>query len=183
MVTSNDTKRIRDLIKVVDGFPLPGIPFKDLTPVLQDWPAYSSIIEWMSQVINDSIDSGRIVVAGIEARGFIFAAALAHYNGLPLVLIRKPGKLPRPTYSVAAPKEYGEEVLHLQIGDVQPGDFVFIVDDVLATGGTALAAIQLVKMSGGIPQVMCVVELPYLGGRSKLMTDALVHTLVSFEKP
>lgn len=152
------------LIKDVPNFPKPGVTFKDITPVLLDDKAFASVLEDLSRHLN-----GANKVAGIESRGFIFAAALAAKHDLGLVLMRKPGKLPRDTHSISYELEYGTDSIHVHADSIKPTDTVFIVDDVLATGGTMWAASELVKKSGAkLANCAVFLEISFLAGRSKI---------------
>ena len=156
--------RIRD----VPDFPEPGVMFKDITPLLDDPVAFSAVIGALAAAGRD--DSGRLVVdkvVGIEARGFILAAPVAVVLGVGFIPVRKPGKLPAATHEVAYSLEYGTNVLQIHADAISPGDRVLIVDDVLATGGTAVAAAQLVQMCGGTASGLAVLmELGFLHGRA-----------------
>lgn len=162
------------LIKDVADFPKPGIIFKDITPVLLDDRAFASVLDDFSNQLN-----GANKIAGIESRGFIFAAALAAKNNLGLVLMRKPGKLPRDTHSVSYELEYGFDSLQVHLDSINKNDSVFIVDDVLATGGTMWAASELVKMSGA-NLVNCAVflEIEFLNGRSRIPNLPIYSSMV-----
>jgi len=162
--------------KIVDvpDFPQKGIVFKDITPLLEDEKAFSSVVDDLSQYLN-----GANKVAGIESRGFIFAAAIAARNNLGLVLLRKPGKLPRKTYSVEYLLEYGSDSLHLHTDSLSSKDQVLIVDDVLATGGTMKAAVELVGLSGAKISNCCVfLELSFLNGRDFLQEVSLKSSII-----
>ncbi|MGH7426304.1 MAG: adenine phosphoribosyltransferase [Candidatus Methylomirabilales bacterium] len=158
--------RIRDRIRDVPDFPAPGILFKDITPLLADPAAFAAAIE----VIAGRYE-GRSVgkVCGIEARGFMVAAPVAYRLGAGLVPMRKKGKLPGGTDSVSYLLEYGEATLEVHRDAIAPGERVLIVDDVLATGGTAAAAAELVRRQGGaVAGIACLIELEALNGRAKL---------------
>ncbi|MBW3589125.1 MAG: adenine phosphoribosyltransferase [Actinobacteria bacterium] len=161
-----DTERLRNLIREIPDFPRPGVGFKDITPLLADPVAFSTVVD----LIVVHFGRGNIdKVCGIEARGFIVAAPVAYHCGAGFVPIRKAGKLPSESESEPYVLEYGEEILEIHRDGVLPGERVLIVDDVLATGGTAAAAVELVTRLGGkIEGVGCVIELEDLGGRSKL---------------
>lgn len=158
---SDALSRARSLIRVVPDYPLPGIRFQDLTPLLSDGPALSDVI----RALKPSTE-GCDVIAGIEARGFIFAAALAFELGIGFVPIRKKGKLPFLTHDESYGLEYGEDVVQIHQDAVEPGSQVLLVDDVLATGGTACAGIRLIRKAGGrVIGFTTVLEISGLPGR------------------
>jgi adenine phosphoribosyltransferase len=169
----DDLKRtIRD----VNNFPKPGIVFKDVTPVLLDVQLFKQAVKLMADPYRDA----RITrVVSIESRGFLFGAPIALELGAGLVPIRKPGKLPAATQRVAYALEYGSDALEMHHDAVQPGDRVLIVDDVLATGGTANAAAQLVAVTGAaVTGFTFLIELEFLKGRQRLQgrrVEALLH--------
>ncbi len=157
---------IKGLIRDVPDFPEPGIVFKDITPVLADPIAFSTIID----LIVVHFGRGNVdKVVGIEARGFILAAPVAYHFGAGFVPVRKHGKLPWQTESEEYSLEYGTATLEIHQDAVQPGERVLVVDDVLATGGTAKAAASLVERIGGtVCGIACLIELEFLNGRDKL---------------
>jgi adenine phosphoribosyltransferase len=161
-----DVEQIKALVRDVPDFPEPGIVFKDITPVLADENAFSTIID----LIVVHFGRGNVdKVVGIEARGFILAAPVAYHFGAGVVPVRKKGKLPWRTVETTFTLEYGEATLQLHEDAVQPGERVLIVDDVLATGGTAAAAASLVERIGGkVCGIACLIELEFLNGREKL---------------
>ena len=158
--------RVRDLIADVPDFPSPGILFKDITPLLADAQGLADVIEAFTRLaLADGVD----VVAGMEARGFLFGVPVAHALGLGFLPLRKVGKLPPPTESVSYDLEYGSAAIELRSGTLTPGARVLIIDDVLATGGTAAAAAQLVEQSGGVVAGLAfLLELEALHGRDRL---------------
>jgi adenine phosphoribosyltransferase len=163
----NDTLgQVKALIRDVPDFPQPGIVFKDITPLLADENAFSSVIDLV--VVHygrGNIDK----VVGIEARGFILASPVAYHFGAGFVPVRKEGKLPWESEREEYALEYGTAVLELHKDAIRPGERVLIVDDVLATGGTALAAAKLVERLGGkVMGIACLIELAFLNGREKL---------------
>jgi adenine phosphoribosyltransferase len=172
-----DIEQIQALIRDVQDFPEPGIVFKDITPVLADPIAFSTIVD----LIVVHFGRGNVdKVVGIEARGFILAAPVAYHFGAGLVPVRKKGKLPHETLDAEYALEYGTATLEIHKDAVQPGERVLIVDDVLATGGTANAAAGLVERIGGkICGIACLIELDFLNGRDKLGGHDL-FTLIHF---
>ena len=154
----------------VPDYPRPGVVFKDMTPVLADADAFAAVIEALTAVGRDG--DGSVVVdkvAGMEARGFIFAAPVALALGVGFVPIRKPGKLPRATHAISFALEYGQDTLEIHQDAIRPGERVLVIDDVLATGGTAATAVELVRRCGGVPHAVAVLlELTFLPGRSAL---------------
>jgi adenine phosphoribosyltransferase len=169
--------QIKDLIRDVPDFPEPGIVFRDITPVLADPIAFSTITD----LIVVHFGRGNVdKVVGIEARGFILASPVAYHFGAGFVPIRKKGKLPWDTVGEEYALEYGTATLELHQDAVTPGERVLIVDDVLATGGTAKAAASLVEQIGGtIFGIACVIELDFLKGREKI-TGYDLHTLIHY---
>ena len=162
----NSEEILRARVRDIPDFPKPGIVFKDITPLLADEVAFSTVIdEIVVEFGRGTIDK----VVGIEARGFIVASPVAYHFGAGFVPVRKRGKLPWETESETYELEYGEETLEIHRDAIAPGERVAIVDDVLATGGTALATAKLVESLGGTIQGMAfVIELAFLSGRQRL---------------
>jgi adenine phosphoribosyltransferase len=169
--------RIRRIIRDVPDFPKPGILFRDITPLLH-----------MPEVLVEAVDAmwhpfqsdGVKVIAGIESRGFIFATAMALKTGLPFVPLRKPGKLPAATYKETYDLEYGQDAIEMHRDAIRPGERVLIVDDLLATGGTAAAATRLVSNAGGdVAACSFLIELADLGGR-RLLEPHPVRAVVAY---
>ncbi len=159
-ITSLLTSRIRD----VPDYPKPGIVFKDITPLLADGPAFAAVIGALS-----AGSAGVTKVAGIEARGFILAAPVACELRCGFVPVRKQGKLPAKTYAQSYELEYGTATLEVHTDAFDATDHVLIVDDVLATGGTAAATAELVRRSGAtVAGIVVLLELGFLAGRNKL---------------
>jgi len=157
---------LRALIREVPDFPRPGILFYDITTLLKDPAGLKGVIDRFKEHYQGA---GVDVVLGIEARGFIFAPALAYALGVGFIPVRKPKKLPAATQRVEYALEYGTDVLEIHADAIQPGQKVLVVDDVLATGGTAAAVTRLVEALGGkIAGLGFVIELDFLHGRSKL---------------
>lgn len=161
-----DVSWLKQRIRDVPDFPQPGVVFRDITPLLVDEVAFSTVID----LIVVHFGRGNVdKVCGIEARGFIVGSPVAYHFGAGFVPIRKKGKLPWRSESQSYALEYGEETLEIHQDAIAPGERVLIVDDVLATGGTAAAAAELVHRLGGKVQgIACVIELGSLGGRSRL---------------
>ncbi|GAB4183185.1 MAG: adenine phosphoribosyltransferase [Wenzhouxiangellaceae bacterium] len=172
-----DTITLKSYIHTVADFPRPGIRFRDITPLLAAPEAYSAVITLLKERLS-LYDVEAIV--GIEARGFIFGAALAHHMHLPFHLVRKAGKLPRNTASVEYALEYGQDALEIHRDAVKGGQRFAVIDDVLATGGTAQAVVRLLEGCGA--QVTCclfLMELQGLAGREKLQSPK-VESLLSY---
>ena len=167
--------RIRD----VPDYPRPGIVFKDITPLLADGAAFAAVVSAMAEGSREG-GWGKIdKVVGIEARGFILAAPVACCLGAGFVPVRKQGKLPAATLGESYQLEYGTATVEVHVDAFQPGDRVLIVDDVLATGGTAAASARLVRRSGAeVAAVSVLLELGFLGGRARL-PDVEVRSLLA----
>jgi adenine phosphoribosyltransferase len=161
-----DLERLKALVRDVPDFPQEGIVFKDITPLLADPIAFSTVID----LIVVHFGRGNVdKVVGIEARGFILASPVAYHFGAGFVPVRKKDKLPWETESADYALEYGAATLEVHRDAVTPGERVLIVDDVLATGGTAAATSQLVERIGGkVIGIACLIELGFLNGRDKL---------------
>ncbi len=172
-----NSESIRAAIRDVVDFPEPGIVFKDITPVLADAKLFHDSISLLCETIGGAkIDK----VIGIDARGFIFGAAVADRIGAGFVPIRKKGKLPWKTHESAYSLEYGESIVELHQDAVLPGESVLLVDDLLATGGTAAAAVQLLeKLGANLVAISVLIELDFLDGRNKLAPH-LVHSIIRY---
>ncbi len=177
MSTAVTSSEIARAIRNVPDFPKPGIQFKDITPVLADARLFAGTIDLLTQnFAPGSIDA----VVGIDARGFIFAAAAARKLNAGFVPVRKKGKLPYQTIEADYALEYGHATVAMHVDALKAGDRVLLVDDLLATGGTAAAAISLVKKLGGnILEVGFLIELQFLNGREKLV-GLPVRSLVTY---
>jgi adenine phosphoribosyltransferase len=175
----------------VPDFPEPGVLFRDLTPVFADGAAFRRVVDGLARPSlgdpraaalagadsHPAGDPGFDVVVGVEARGFLLAAAVAYDAGVGVVLVRKAGKLPRERMAADYALEYGSATLELHTDSVRPGQRVLIVDDVLATGGTLGATIALVEQAGGVvAAVSVIIELAALGGRERI-SPHVVHAL------
>ena len=157
---------LRTFVREVPDFPKPGVSFKDITPLLSDAKAFADAVERMAEPVSTMQPTH---VMGLESRGFIFGSALAQKMGLGFVPARKPGKLPLPIFSESYGLEYGSDALEIHQDSFKAGDRVLIVDDVLATGGTAAAACRLVARTGAQPLALTLfIELGFLPGREKL---------------
>jgi len=167
---------LRTYIQDVPDFPKPGIVFKDITPLLAEPRAFAHAIERMAA----RVEPPDVVVA-IESRGFLFGAGLALRWHVPLVPARKPGKLPRATVRETYALEYGQDSLEMHSDALRPGGRVLIVDDLLATGGTAAAVTRLVERMGAqVTALLFLIELRGLGGRERL-ADHAVEALIEFD--
>jgi adenine phosphoribosyltransferase len=166
------------LIRAVADFPRPGVLFRDVTPLLADAGSFARCIDALAEPWQGS---GVQAVCGIEARGFIFGAALAQKLHAGFVPLRKPGKLPPPVVSADYQLEYGNDSLQAQSNAIAAGERVLLVDDVLATGGTLAAARALVtQLRGELVGASVVIELDALGGRSRWLGDAPLHSLLRY---
>ena len=158
-------------------YPKPGILFKDITPLLANAPVFNAVIEVYA---NHYKNSGIDIIAGPEARGFIFASALAYRMGAGFVPVRKKGKLPHDTYEATYALEYGEDSLTIHKDDFPKGSRVLLCDDLLATGGTLAATLELVKKAGGDPVgIALLIELTALKGREKV-GDVPIFSIFEF---
>lgn len=157
---------IRSKIRDVPDFPKPGILFKDITPVLADPRAFNLCLDLLAETFDGQQVDG---IVGIESRGFIFGAALASRMRKAFIPVRKPGKLPAATHKVSYELEYGTDAVEIHRDAIAPGESVIVVDDLIATGGTAWAACELVKKLGGnVLGAAFVIELTFLPGRKRL---------------
>jgi adenine phosphoribosyltransferase len=175
-VAANDD--LAALIRTIPDFPKPGIRFRDITTLLLDAKGLAMTVDRMVAAVDGPVD----LVSGIEARGFLFAAAMAIPLNAGVVLIRKDGKLPGATIAEDYALEYGTDRIAMHEDALVPGQRVLLVDDLIATGGTARAAIRLLKKAGAaVTQAQFVVDLPDLGGADALRSDGIdVHALVAF---
>ena len=171
---------LRGLVRTIPDYPKPGIMFRDITTLLGHAEGFRRVV---SELANRFADDGVRKVAGIEARGFILGGALAHQLGAGFVPVRKKGKLPFQVIGHDYELEYGTDRVEIHVDAVGSGECVLLVDDLLATGGTAAAAIRLLEQAGAAVLGACfVIELPDLGGRKRL--EAMghsVHALITFE--
>ena len=166
----------QEYLRTVDDFPKPGIQFQDIAPLIGNGVVFRAMIQDMAQMVDPAVTK----IAGFDARGFVFGAALAHEMGLGLVMLRKPGKLPGETLKTAFDLEYGSAELELQESVLDADDHVLLVDDVIATGGTALAGIDLVRRSGAsVSAFLGVIDILPLGGSEKIIdAGVVVHSVI-----
>lgn len=170
--------QLEDLIRDIPDFPEKGVVFKDITPVLADPTAFGSLIDQMSEPF---ADAGITKVAGIEARGFTLATPVADRIGAGFIPLRKPGKLPYETVKEEYELEYGMDALEVHTDAVFEGEKVLLVDDVIATGGTAKAAIQLLRHVGAeVVGLSVFIELVFLGGVQKI-DNVPLHALLRYD--
>ncbi len=167
-------------IRTIPDYPKPGILFRDITTLLGNARAFRRAVD---ELVHPYSGTGVSKIAGIEARGFILGGAMAHQLSAGFVPIRKKGKLPHTTVRVAYSLEYGVDEMEMHTDAVQPGEKVILVDDLIATGGTAEGAVKLLKQMGADIVAACfVIDLPDLGGRKKLEALGVnVRTLIGFE--
>lgn len=170
-------EELKQIIRDIPDFPKKGIIFKDITTLLADAKSYQRMVDLIAhRYIGQNIDK----VVGVEARGFIIGAALAYKLGAGIVLVRKPGKLPSETFKKSYDLEYGNDVLEIHTDSIKKGEKVLIADDLLATGGTMSAVVDMVNSMGGDVVECCfMAELEFLNGRAKLPTDR-VFSLLKF---
>jgi adenine phosphoribosyltransferase len=171
---------LKELIRTIPDYPKPGIQFRDITTLLEDATGFQQTIKELVDPLRDvQVDR----VAGIEARGFILGGAIAQQLSVGFVAIRKKGKLPWSTHSVEYELEYGTDEMEVHVNSISPGDQILLVDDLIATGGSACAAVELIRRSGGVVVgASFIVDLPDLGGRKKLGDlDIPVRSLMEFE--
>ncbi len=171
-------KELKDYVRSIPDFPEPGIIFRDITSVLQDEDGLALAIDTMNGLIKDADFD---VVVGPESRGFIFGTPLAYLNHKPFVLIRKKGKLPCATVEKTYDLEYGTATIEIHKDAIKPGQKVLIVDDLIATGGTTAAMVELIESLGGVVTGVCVMmELAGLKGREKLGNIPL-YSAITYE--
>ncbi len=176
----SNTDRLRAIIRSIPDYPAPGVIFRDITPLLGDAGIFHLALE---ELVTPFLLSGVRKVAGIEARGFIFGGAAAQRISAGFVPVRKQGKLPAATVRAEYALEYGTDALEIHVDAVKPGERVLLVDDLIATGGTAEAAVTLLRGLGADVVGACfLIDLPELGGTAKLRALGLpVHTLLPFD--
>ncbi len=167
-------RALEALVRTVPDFPAPGIRFRDITPLIGNGPGLAATVGWLAR---QARAAGAEAIAGIEARGFIFGAAVAVELGIGFVPVRKPGKLPVATIGIDYGLEYGRDRLEIDPGAIAPGQQVVLVDDLIATGGTARAAAELLRLAGArVDHAVFVIDLPELGGAAALARIAVAAT-------
>lgn len=168
---------LKQHIRQVPDFPKPGILFYDISTLLAHPQAWQNTVHQLEQAIRPEKPD---ILAGIESRGFLVAAPLALQLGLGFVMVRKQGKLPGPNVPYTYDLEYGQDTIEIQQGAIEPGQRVIVLDDLLATGGTMSASVELIRKIGGdVRGCACIIELSFLNGRDKL--DVPVTSLIQFE--
>jgi adenine phosphoribosyltransferase len=170
---------LSQVIRDIPDFPKPGILFRDITPVLENPAAFAtSIMQMLDQADQVAYDK----IGAIESRGFVFAGPMCVQKQVPLVLLRKEGKLPRETIAASYDLEYGQATLEMHADSIAAGERILLVDDLLATGGTAAASAELIRKAGGVVAgFLFLVELADLAGREKLAATAPVMSLVKYD--
>jgi len=170
---------LKALIRAVPDFPKPGILFRDITTLIGHGAGFAASVAMLA---DQAAAAGAQAIAGMEARGFIFGAAVAARLAIPFVPVRKPGKLPVPVLAIDYALEYGTDTLEVDPDAIAEGQRVVIIDDLIATGGTALAAVQLLRRAGGVVQdALFVIDLPDLGGAEKLRARGIaVQAIMDF---
>ena len=178
-IENHDEELIKSRIRTVPNWPKPGIMFRDITTLLKDAEAFSKTIDILEQRYKDKkID----LIAGIESRGFIIASALAIRLKKPFIPVRKPGKLPAETIREEYSLEYGKDSIEIHKDAIKPGENILLIDDLCATGGTMLAAANLIEKIGGkIHECTCVIDLPELGGSNKILQRHHFFRIIDFE--
>ncbi len=175
MTQNSDSARalLRDKVRSIPDFPSPGILFRDITPILADAQAFAAAVDLHEAEVRDL--AGKIdVIVGMESRGFLFGPILANRMGVAFAPARKPGKLPAPTREASYALEYGTNTLQIHVDAFAPGARVLVVDDLLATGGTAAATGEIIEGLGGeIVAYLFLIELEALGGRARLGTTRI----------
>jgi adenine phosphoribosyltransferase len=175
----SDNADLAALIRNIPDYPKPGIMFRDVSSLLLDASGYRTTIDRLAALV----DPDTTLVAGIEARGFIVASGIAYALGLGQLMLRKPGKLPGEKIGVDYTLEYGTDRIEMHVGHVKRDQKVLLVDDLIATGGTALAGVDLIRGGGGkVEQALFIVDLPDLGGAEKLRGQNIrVDALIGFD--
>ena len=179
LTASLDPGALKALVRTVPDFPAPGIKFRDITTLIGNGPGLAATVAWLAGCARAA---GAEAIAGMEARGFIFGAAVAVELGIGFIPVRKPGKLPARTIGIDYALEYGSDRLEIHPDTIRSGERIVLVDDLIATGGTARAAAQLLRMAGAeVTQAAFVIDLPDLGGAASLAAIAVeAQSLMAF---
>ena len=174
-----DNQDLAALIRTIPDYPKPGIMFRDVSTLLLDGPGFKATIDRLAALVAPDTE----LIAGIEARGFVVAAGLSYALGLGKLMLRKPGKLPGEKIGADYALEYGTDRIEMHLGHVQLGQKVLLVDDLIATGGTAMAGVDVIRRGGGsVTQALFIVDLPALGGSAKLRAAGVEpHSLIGFD--
>jgi len=173
---SQTSVHLRDFIRDIPNFPKDGITFKDITPLLANGDAFAASVSELSCLVEDDVD----FIVGIESRGFLFGAALAQLMGLGFIPVRKPGKLPADIHAIDYELEYGMDRLEIHRDALTKGHKVVVIDDLLATGGTAEATVRLIeKLGAEVSACLFVIELEFLHGRQRL-SGTTVHSILTY---
>ncbi len=178
-MSEQNPMQYKDYIKQIEDFPNPGIRFYDMAPLIGNGAIFAALINEIAAPLKGKITK----VVGFDARGFIFGGAVAAELGIGCVMLRKPGKLPGQTLSVSYDLEYGSNTLEIQSDAINERDKVLLIDDVIATGGTALAGIELARKCGAtITEFCALIDLPHLSGSARIRSEGVdVRTFVSFD--
>ncbi len=173
-----DNADLAALIRAIPDYPKPGIMFRDVSTLLLDGKGFRNTVDRMAALVAPDT----ALIAGIEARGFIVAAGLSYALGLGKLMLRKPGKLPGEKIGIDYALEYGTDRIELHTGQIERGQKILLVDDLIATGGTALAGIELIRQAGGVvDQALFIVDLPALNGSERLRQAGVVpQSLIAF---
>lgn len=171
---------LKALVRTIPDFPKPGIRFRDITTLLIDGPGFAGAVDQLTELARAYRPD---TIAAIEARGFLFGAGIARALGIGILPVRKAGKLPGPRHGVDYALEYGSDRLEIHQGAFAPGRRILLVDDLIATGGTALATARLLREAGAeVPAALFVIDLPDLGGAARLRdADMAVESLFAFD--
>jgi adenine phosphoribosyltransferase len=175
----NNNADLAALIRNIPDYPKPGIMFRDVSTLLLDGPGFRATIDRLAAIVAPDTE----LIAGIEARGFVVAAGLSYALGLGKLMLRKPGKLPGEKIGTDYQLEYGTDRIEMHVGHVRQGQKILLVDDLIATGGTAMAGFDLITQAGGVvEQALFIVDLPKLGGAQKLRARGInVGSLIGFD--
>ncbi|KAH6657841.1 phosphoribosyltransferase-like protein [Truncatella angustata] len=173
-----NSPRVLAALRNFPDFPIPGIDFIDILPIFQDPQTFEALLQVLTNEISETLGFTPDVIVGLDARGFLFGPTLALRLGCSFVAVRKKGKVPGPTVTAAYEKEYGTDYFQMQSDAIKPGQKVLVVDDIIATGGSAAAAGALVTQLGGTTVgYLFLIEIPFLKGRDKLGNLPIIKLL------